>query len=160
MAQITVITQLRERNHCNPNSLVIYAHMSIPWVISVHTHTHTQSEWVLPAPLRVWGWCLSSATRTISILIALTPRTASTHTRPLLPYVPSLPSSIPHSFSPPVLSSKCLSLTICILLLPVTHWLYTGASMHIHTHTHLHSQASKCPFLHMLLLIAPLPVHR
>lgn len=45
MAHITVITQLGgKKNPCNPNSLVIHAHMSRPWVVFAHTHTHTRRD--------------------------------------------------------------------------------------------------------------------
>lgn len=139
-----------ERNHCNPNSLVIHTHMSRPRVISVltctRTHTRTESERALPAPLRVWGWCLSSTTRTISILIALTPRTASTHTRPLLHYVSSLPPSIPHSFSPLLFSLVTVWVSQSASTSSLLHSGCTQMLARIDTHTHTYAQASKCPF--------------
>lgn len=130
-----------ERNHCS-NTLVIHVHMSRPWVTFEWVSlTHTD-EWVLPAPLRVWGWCLSSTTCTVSILITLTPRSASTHTHPLLHYVSSLPPSIHPSFF------------LSLLFSLVTVWIsqsastssvlhssgYTATQTRTHRHACLHTR--------------------
>lgn len=82
----------------------------------------------------------------------------NTHSPP--PLLRSLtPSVHPSPFlPPPVLSSNCLSLTICILLLPVTCWLLTHTDTQVLLCTHT-SSSEQMSFLHMLLLIAPLLTH-
>lgn len=122
-------------------------------------NTHTHSERVLPH-----RGCEGdvSATRTISILITLTPRTASTHIRPLLHYVPSLPPSIPHPFSTLLFSlvsvwvSQSASSSSCWYMLAAL----TLSLKHTHRCAHTHAHASEqMSFLHTLLLIAPLLTH-
>lgn len=132
-------------------------------------NTHTHSEWVLPAPPRVWGWCLSYTHHLYSYHTDAT-YSVNTHSPP--PPLRSLTPSIrPSPFlHPPVLSSKCLSLTICILLLLLVHagcshslslkHKHTHTQVRTHTHIHTHAHASEqMSFLHMLLLIAPLLTH-
>lgn len=140
-----------EINHYSPNTLVIHVHMSRPWVtFEWGSLTHTE-EWVLRAPLRVWGWCLSSTTCTISILITLTPRSASTHTHPLLHYDSSLPPSIHPSFFLSLLFSL---VTVWISQSPstssvlhssgytATQTIHAGmrARTNAHAHTHRHTR--------------------
>lgn len=111
------------------------------------THTHIQSEYCLPH-----RGCEGdvSATRTISILITLTPRTASTHIRPLLHYVPLLPPSIPHPFSTLLFSlvsvwvSQSASSSSCWYMLAALT--LSLSNTHTGAHTLMRMQASKCPF--------------
>lgn len=77
-----------------------------------HTHARSRTHTLFKERDSSCGYkkrCLSSPARTGSILIALTPRTASSRHRSLLRDArsPSLP---------PTLSSNCLILTICFLL--------------------------------------------
>lgn len=67
------------------NFILSYRNFSIRHTMcttGTHTNAHKHTEWVLPAPLRVWGWCLSITACTISILIAVTPCAASTRSPP------------------------------------------------------------------------------
>lgn len=144
---VTVLTQVK-KTHNSAITLLIQTHMSAPCFISVdthvHTHTHKVNQWALPAPQRVWVWCLSIVTRTNSILIALTPRTASTHSSTtFLSLYPSYLSFLcPHSPGP---HPSQYSLVI-VWVSPATSSCYTLLLLVTHT-----LAASKCPFLHMLL---------
>lgn len=95
------------------------------------THTHTLFK-ERDSSCGYKKRCLSSPARTGSILIALTPRTASSRHRSLLRDArsPSLP---------PALSSNCLILTICFLLFVFL------------SHTHTRRPSSSLP---LFLLIA------
>lgn len=142
MVQMTSITHMvKRKTHFNPNTLLIHSHTHMRTLRYMHllTHTHIQSEYCLPH-----RGCEGdvSATRTISILITLTPRTASTHIRPLLHYVPLLPPSIPHPFS--TLLFSLVSVWVSQSASSSSCWYMLAALTLSQTHTQVRTHSCAC----------------
>lgn len=154
MAHITILTQLRDTKSLQPQQ---FSHLC--------THEHTLgNNCANTHTVRVSTACPTEGVRVMSqqrythhLYSYRTDATYSVNTHSPPPPLRSLTPSIHPSLflpPPPLLFSlvTVLSLTICILLLRVTHWLHTGDFAHTHRHTHAHTHTqrlqrmSKCPF--------------